>query len=196
MFKDAHLAYSCSPNADFEFSLGSFSLQFHALRDIKAGEEIFVSYIDVDVPAAERREQLAPYGFTCVCIACSRATPESDKFRQAAASEMKLLDARFRTAKEYDQNRNNGMRLVREIILPKVLEFRRKLREEGLGIMFGAYLNSTILLHQVHVQLGMFEEPEAKSVKKDMMAWMTMKAGIQGQPLSGNGVVTLKVPQL
>ena len=196
MFTDTHLTYSCFPNAEFEFSLGSFSLQFHALRDIKAGEEIFVSYTDVYVPAAERREQLARYCFTCVCTACSRATPESDKFRQAAASEMKLLDARYRTAKEYDQKRNNGMRMVREIIFPKVLEFRRKLREEGLGLMFGAYLNSTILLHEVHVQLGMFEEPEAKSVFKDLMAWTTMQARIQGRAFSENRKATLKVPKL
>jgi hypothetical protein len=196
MFKDTHFTCSCCPNTDFNFSLGSFSLQFHALRDIKAGEEIFVSYTDVDVPAAERRERLAPYGFTCVCTACSRATPESDKFRQAAASEMKVLNARYRIAKEYDQKRNNGMRLVREIILPKVLEFRRKLTEEGLGIMFGVYLNSTIMLHEVHVQLGMFEEPEAKAVFKDLMAWTTMQAQIQGHPLSKNGKVTLKVPKL
>jgi len=196
MFKDTHLTYSCSPNAEFEFSLGSFSLQFHTLRDIKAGEEIFVSYTDVDVPAAERRERLAPYGFTCACNSCSRATPESDKFRQAAASEMKTLDARYRIAKEYDQKRNNGMRLVREIILPMVLEFRRKLTEEGMGIMFGAYLNSTIMLHEVHVQLGMFDQPEAKSVFKDLMAWTTMQARIQGRPLPKNGKVTLKVPKL
>jgi len=196
MFKDTHLTYSCSPNAEFEFSLGSFSLQFHTSRDIKAGEEIFVAYTDVDVPVVERRERLAPYGFTCACTACSRATPDSDKFRQAAASEMKTLDARYRTAKEYDQKRNNGMRLVREIILPMVLEFRRKLTEEGLGIMFGSYLNSTILLHEVHVQLGMFDQPEVKSVFKDLMAWTTMQARIQGRPLSKNGKVTLKVPKL
>ena len=78
MFTDTYLTYSCSPNAEFEFSLGSFSLQFYALRDIKAGEEIFVT--DVYVPA-ERREQLARYCFTCVCTACSRATPDSDKPR-------------------------------------------------------------------------------------------------------------------
>ena len=88
------------------------------------------------------------------------------------------------------------MRMVREIIFPKVLEFRRKLREEGLDLMFGAYLNSTILLHEVHVQLGMFEEPEAKSVFKDLMAWTTMQARIQGRTFSENRKVTLKVPKL
>lgn len=105
---------------------------------------------------------------------------------------MKILNARYHIAKEYDQLCNTGMYSVRGIILPKVLEFRRKLREEGLGSMFGPYLSSTFLLHGLYRDLGMFEEPEAKSVKKDMMAWMTMKAGIQGQPLSGSGV---KVPK-
>lgn len=199
MLKDTHLTYSCSPNVEFDFSLGSFSLQFHALRDIKAEEEIFVSYTDVYVPAAERRRRLAPYGFTCICTACSRATPKSDQFRQGAASEMRTLDAYYRTAKEYDQKRNNGMRLVREIILPKALEFRRKLREDGLGTMFGPYLNSTILLHEVHFQLGMLgesEASEAKSVFEDLMAWMSMKTRVQGSPLSEDGKVILRVPKL
>jgi len=39
---------------------------------------------------------------------------------------MRILEARYHTAKEYDQRNNNGMRLIREITLPKVLEFRRK----------------------------------------------------------------------
>lgn len=34
--------YSCSPNVNLEFSLASFSLQFHAVRDIKAGEEVLL----------------------------------------------------------------------------------------------------------------------------------------------------------
>jgi len=191
--------YSCSPNAEFDFSLGSFSLQFHALREIKAGEEIFFSYTDEYVPAADRRKQLEPYGFICICTACSRATPASDKLRQTSASEMRILDARYCTAKEYDQRKNNGMRMIREIILPKVLDFRRRLKEEGLDVMFGPYLRSTLLLHDLHIDLGMLEEPDAKIVAKDLMVWMTMKAGVQGRPLlseNGNTVVTLKVPKL
>jgi hypothetical protein len=113
---------------------------------------------------------------------------------------MRILDALYYTIKEHDQESNNGMRSMREIILPNVLEFRRKLREEGLGVMFGPYLRSTLLLHELHTHLGMLDEPEGKSVFKDLMAWMVMQAGVQGQRLSENGdevmTVSLKVPKL
>ena len=65
------------------------------MRDIKAGEEIFVSYINEYASVSERREQLESRGFTCACTACSRATPDSDKFRQTSVSEMKKLDAHY-----------------------------------------------------------------------------------------------------
>jgi len=65
--------------------------------------------------------------------------------------------------------------------------------------MFGPYLRSTLLLHDLHIDLEMLMEPDAKIVLKDLMVWMTMKAGVQGRPLvseNGNTVVTLKVPKL
>ena len=52
------------------------------------------------------------------------------------------LEALYDRAREYDQASNNGMRSVRQIILPTIFEFRRKLREEGLGVMDGPYLRS------------------------------------------------------
>jgi hypothetical protein len=118
-----HIACSCSPNASFEFSLSSFSMQFHAMRDIKAGEEIFYSYTNIYLPAAQRRKQLEPYGFTCACTACSHATPESDKFRGSADDKIKIFERLYQLAVESGS--------ARETILPNLLEFRKKLREEG-----------------------------------------------------------------
>ncbi|KAG6834201.1 hypothetical protein H0H93_011216 [Arthromyces matolae] len=52
----------------------SFSLRVHAVRPIKAGEEICVSYMDTTVPKAERQRLLRPYGFECSCTACCDPT--------------------------------------------------------------------------------------------------------------------------
>ena len=145
--------YSCCPNTDLEFSLASFSLQFRAIRDIKRGEEIFYAYTDVYVSAAERQKDLEPYGFTCACTACLLATPESDKFRQNSTKHMKVLETLYHALKVRDIKSDNRMQTVRERILPNLLKFRRKLRGEGLGVMSGPYLRSTIMLRELHTNL-------------------------------------------
>jgi hypothetical protein len=169
--------------------LASFSLQFYAVRDIKSGEEIFYSYTNEYAPAAERRKELEPYGFTCACKACSLATPESDKFRQNSAKQMKILESLYNTVREYDKQHDNGMQSVRGTILPNLLGFRRKLEEEGLGVMSGPYLSSTILLHDLYVKLGMVEEPEIKSLSRDLVIWTIIKAGNMGRVLSSGVVI-------
>jgi len=63
---------SCCPNAVIGFSIKSFSIQFHAAKDIKAGEEVFCSYICLEQSAKEREEKLSPYGFN---VNVERASP-------------------------------------------------------------------------------------------------------------------------
>lgn len=41
-----------------------------AARDIEAGEEITVTYVNLLMTAAERQQRLAQYGFMCDCAAC------------------------------------------------------------------------------------------------------------------------------
>lgn len=41
-----------------------------AVKDIQPGEEITISYIDEGQPLAERRADLADYGFVCCCARC------------------------------------------------------------------------------------------------------------------------------
>lgn len=47
-----------------------------AVRDIPAGEELTVSYIDGMIPYAERQERLDSWGFRCACHVCSRGLAE------------------------------------------------------------------------------------------------------------------------
>lgn len=58
--------------------MASFSYNLRAVREIKEGEELFISYTD-DGTTAERQEQLAPYGFRCTCASCT--DPKSDERR-------------------------------------------------------------------------------------------------------------------
>jgi hypothetical protein len=71
------------PNVRYYFKLNSFSMQFYALRDIKAGEQLFYSYCEPDGNLAHRQAELAPYGFVCKCPACVNATPKLGKMEES-----------------------------------------------------------------------------------------------------------------
>ncbi|KAG6816260.1 hypothetical protein H0H93_008234, partial [Arthromyces matolae] len=66
----------CIPNVSWFFDQPSFSLRFHALRPIKSGDELFIAYVDVTIPKAQRQSLLVPYGFECNCSGCSDPTYE------------------------------------------------------------------------------------------------------------------------
>jgi hypothetical protein len=42
-----------------------------ALRELAAGEEVTIAYVDEEAPAAERAAALADYGFACACDKCA-----------------------------------------------------------------------------------------------------------------------------
>ncbi|KZV74934.1 SET domain-containing protein [Peniophora sp. CONT] len=74
--------HSCSPNATFTFNMPSFTMEIHAVRSIAMGEEITVAYVNVEDDAVIRQAALRPYGFACVCAACtSPATSDTERKR-------------------------------------------------------------------------------------------------------------------
>jgi hypothetical protein len=87
--------YSCSPSADRLFDIPSFSFQLRATRNIKKGEEIFVSYCDVLEEAAHRQAYLAPYGIVCTCTSCTPDTTESDKRRLGLKESIAAIEDDF-----------------------------------------------------------------------------------------------------
>lgn len=72
---------SCSPNTRYDFDKASFAVRLFAARDIPAGEELTLMYVDLTMSAAERQAGLAGYGFTCTCIACTN--PKKSDARRA-----------------------------------------------------------------------------------------------------------------
>lgn len=63
--------HSCAPNARASWEHGDSSMTIRATRDIAAGEELTIAYVDVDVAAAARRSKLSEwYGFDCACSRC------------------------------------------------------------------------------------------------------------------------------
>ena len=77
--------HTCSPNVQYSFHWDIFSGQFHALRDIEAGEEISIQYWALLVDWEERQKDLVDhFRFSCTCGPCSltgEARAQSDKRR-------------------------------------------------------------------------------------------------------------------
>lgn len=68
----ARVNHSCRPNAAHLWNPAARGdrVDWVAARDIEAGEEITVTYVNLLMTAAERQQRLAQYGFTCDCAAC------------------------------------------------------------------------------------------------------------------------------
>ncbi|WOO84849.1 Histone-lysine N-methyltransferase ASHR1 [Vanrija pseudolonga] len=65
--------HSCEPNAVVVFPRGGKDMQVVAISDIRPGEEVLTSYIDVSLPYAERQKDLSErYGFDCKCSLCEQ----------------------------------------------------------------------------------------------------------------------------
>ncbi|KAK8091405.1 Mcg1p [Apiospora kogelbergensis] len=88
----SRINHACDANAAF-FYLGvrSQRLGVRALRDLAAGEQIFVSYIGEtaaqDMTLEERRESLSSWGFECHCGACVKDMAKKAKEVEKAAEQ-------------------------------------------------------------------------------------------------------------
>ncbi|KAJ7647065.1 hypothetical protein FB45DRAFT_187777 [Roridomyces roridus] len=87
--KASRINHSCAPNAIARFDTQSFTLVVRALRPITKGEELVLSYIDLDhfVTRAERQTRIRDLcHFDCLCAQCTLPTPtavaESDARRE------------------------------------------------------------------------------------------------------------------
>lgn len=64
--------HSCDPNVALLKPIGGLdsATTLVAIRPLVAGEQLFISYIDEDLPLEERQAALEDYGFVCECNKC------------------------------------------------------------------------------------------------------------------------------
>lgn len=68
--------HSCDPNVNVTWPYGNGTAVFRAARDIDAGEQLTITYIDAESAVSERRQQLLwAYGFKCMCARCCEEEP-------------------------------------------------------------------------------------------------------------------------
>src|ERR1700761_9331522 len=81
------------PNASYGFSGVLLCCTLGATRNIAAGEEITISYIDVEQPRKDRLEELKRrYNFDCTCGACLDTSGKSDKTRMSLCVPISSLE--------------------------------------------------------------------------------------------------------
>lgn len=70
----SHLNHSCSPNVSvrhLEQRTALSRITLVARRDLSPGEELFITYVNPDLPLEQRRRQLLEWGFgDCLCSRC------------------------------------------------------------------------------------------------------------------------------
>lgn len=162
----SRINHSCTPNvyASYNHSLGRHTV--HAIRDIKAGEEILTSYVDCAQPIAERSDTLDDRGVDCYCPSC--------KMSATAARSENQRDRLYDNncgLKAYDGKLNRDERIPLRLIprnpteaLTMAEESVSILKEEGLVgmVLAAAYRQSS----RYCLQLGMVEKAKAYAKKE------------------------------
>jgi len=88
------LNHSCQPNCEYG-GVGDF-LFVSTTRDVAAGEELCIAYLDILAPFAERRQQLSQgQGFQCACQRCAELHGD----QTIVAAEAELAEAYSRGAR-------------------------------------------------------------------------------------------------
>ena len=72
--KASRINHSCTPNAHFAWNVNIQRETIHAIVDIQANEEIFISYCYPHSDVYNRQQKLQPYGFDCSCAPCVQDT--------------------------------------------------------------------------------------------------------------------------
>ena len=127
--KASRINHSCTPNAHFAWNANIQRETVHAIVDIPASKEIFISYCYPHTDIYHRQQKLEPYGFDCDCRPCSQDTPSG---RTSEACRRRIDEL----AQKIEEIRNDPMmvfaRYWRDDELQARLELIDRLEEEKL----------------------------------------------------------------
>lgn len=128
----ARFNHSCHPNANFSWNPAIQKETIHITKEVKAGEEITLSYCDMTHEKAARAWELKHYGFVCDCPACTEDIDLPETFANKSA------DQRFRIAE-----------------LDRATKFRRGPRLE-VGAKQPEFVGQLLELAKLYNELGLY----------------------------------------
>jgi hypothetical protein len=126
----ARFNHNCNPNACFTWNSAIGKETIHAMNDIKAGDEITISYCDMIHDKSLRAWELKHYGFVCDCRACAEDEDDESTFAHKSASRRFRLqelerETRFLTGKRLEEG------IKQKDFVKKLLEMAALHQEEG-----------------------------------------------------------------
>jgi hypothetical protein len=164
----ARINHACQPNAHPHFIPKTLLMEVTALRDIETGEEITISYGNIDMKHAERQKLYKDgWNFTCTCSLCTASPSEiagSDQRRARFAQIRKMLENI--TAETYD---------AQQIVAweKEVMDISAK---EGLDILLAADYERLAYVYAGH---GMVRDARlwAEKAKESLLEWVAADGG-------------------
>eukprot|EP00931_Biecheleriopsis_adriatica_P062108 TRINITY_DN37399_c0_g1_i1.p1 TRINITY_DN37399_c0_g1~~TRINITY_DN37399_c0_g1_i1.p1 ORF type:complete len:392 (+),score=98.98 TRINITY_DN37399_c0_g1_i1:59-1177(+) len=113
-FQISRLNHSCSPNAMQSWVETTRQMQVRAVREIEAGEEICLAYIDPSYTWATRQQDFRDnFGFVCKCPVCS--LPEGSQERRISDKNRGQMTA-LRGQLSLARDAKEGLRLIERLL--------------------------------------------------------------------------------
>lgn len=124
----SRINHSCLPNVTHDYNNSIQRGTITTVKDVAAGEELFVSYTCATDDYKERVRRCTKYGFRCECKACDLSTQfgrESNVRRQRMKVLGNKMDSFFETPYSFGPS-------ARRVAIREALEFEKLVEEEGL----------------------------------------------------------------
>lgn len=124
----ARLNHECIPNSQANFNDGADAMHVHTIRDIRADEELTLSYLDDagEMTTGARQEKLESYGFVCGCTICTIGSAEAI---ESVARRQAMLDVTSALSHTNSQTLDTPSKNLELQALLKVMAL---MRSEGL----------------------------------------------------------------
>jgi len=119
-----------NPNACFTWNAAIGKETIHAMNDIKADEEITLSYCDMIHEKTLRSWELKHYGFTCNCRACTEDENDETTFAHQSA-ERRFRLQKFERETRFLRGRNLAEGAKTQDIVTKLLHLAALHQQEG-----------------------------------------------------------------
>ncbi|XP_076128937.1 N-lysine methyltransferase SMYD2-like [Alosa pseudoharengus] len=146
----ALMNHSCCPNVIVTYK-GPLA-EIRAVQDMKPGDEILTSYIDLLYPTDDRNERLRDaYFFTCNCKECSSRAKDKQKLRLRKLSEAPPPEE-VRDTLRYARNIMQEFRKAKHQSDPSELLQMCEMSLERMGAVFDD--SNVYMLHMMYQAMG------------------------------------------
>lgn len=119
----SRLNHSCKPNSKHTWNAAIKEQTVYAIRPIKAGQELSLSYLQGGTFPERQLELQSSFGFTCVCELCSLSPPE----RRASDDRITRAQNLYNAIGDYD-----ACRYLPEVVLGDARDLLDLYREEDI----------------------------------------------------------------